>query len=200
MNNALKVGITGGIGSGKSLVCRIFSCLQVPVYNADERAKLIMNHDDTLKSEIVALFGPEAYENGKLNRSHLSKIAFHQPQILEKLNALVHPKVGQDFRHWLVEQDSAMVIKEAALFFETGSYREMNYMITVSAPDPIKLARVKRRDPHRTEANIKAIMEKQLSDQEKTSQSDYVIMNNEKVLLIPQVLSIYKELSRSAGS
>ncbi|MBW3467851.1 dephospho-CoA kinase [Arthrospiribacter ruber] len=191
----LKVGITGGIGSGKTTVARIFNILGVPIYYADDRAKWLMGNDPKLKEEIIAAFGKESFlENGELNRTYLAKEVFSDEKKTKKINGLVHPAVGRDFFDWFAKQDSPYILKEAALLFETGSYQQLDKIINVSAPLKIRISRVLMRDPHRTEKQVNDIIDKQLPDEEKNSKADYVVKNAENKLLIPQVLSIHKSL------
>ncbi|SHI47063.1 dephospho-CoA kinase [Hymenobacter daecheongensis DSM 21074] len=190
----LRIGITGGIGSGKSVACRLFQVLGVPVYDADFRAKWVMAHDAALRAELVQAFGPDTFDAaGNLNRVYLAKVAFADPARLAHLNALVHPYVGRDFEQWAETQRQAghtYIVKEAALLFEAGSHRQLDRIITVFAPLPVRQARVLRRDPHRTAADILAIVGKQLSEEEKMRRADYVLHNDDQLLLIPQVLQL----------
>lgn len=188
------VGITGGIGAGKSIVCRIFQILGVPVYDADSRAKVLMNQHETIKARVIELFGDESYHNGLLNRVHIGKIAFHQPELLEQLNRVVHPAVAKDFEQWSQAQQVSYVIKEAALLVETGSYRSLDHLIVVSAPIAIRTKRVLLRDPHRNEKDVHAIMESQTSEEEKAKLADTIIINDESRLVIPQVLNTHAAL------
>ncbi|GAA3937267.1 dephospho-CoA kinase [Hymenobacter algoricola] len=199
----LRIGITGGIGSGKSVVCRLFQVLGAPVYDADQRAKWIMGHDPALRAELERAFGPATFdEAGALNRIHLAKVAFNDPARLARLNALVHPHVGRDFEHWAETQQQlghAYLLKEAALLFESGAYRQLDRIITVLAPLPVRQARVLLRDPHRTAADILAIVGKQLSEEEKLRRADYVLHNDGRQLLIPQVLRLDAEFRQAAA-
>ncbi|WP_139925003.1 dephospho-CoA kinase [Hymenobacter sp. DG01] len=193
----LKIGITGGIGSGKSVVCRLFQVLGVPVYDSDARAKWVMAHDVLLRDELVAAFGPETFDTqGQLNRTYLARVAFPDPAQLARLNALVHPHVGRDFEQWAAAQQAAgypYILKEAALLYESGAYQQLDRVITVFAPLEIRQARVLLRDPHRTADDIQNIIGKQMSEDEKLQRADYVIHNDDQHLLIPQVLRLDKE-------
>ena len=191
---ALQIGITGGIGSGKSLVCRIFACLGVPVYDADSHAKELMTTDGILVSQIRKEFGDLSYQSdGTLNRVYLSEVVFSNPEKLKVLNALVHPRVGEDFKRWsMVHNDKPYVLKEAALLFEAGSYQSLDKIIVVQAPDDLRIKRVIARDRHRTPADVKAIMNKQLSEDEKQKRADYIIRNDDSTLIIPQVLQLHQ--------
>jgi dephospho-CoA kinase len=193
--NPLLIGLTGGIGSGKSTVAKIFSILGIPIYYADDRAKWLMAFDEELKQQILTHFGPESYsEDGSLNRSYLAGTVFSDEEKVRIINSLVHPAVKKDFEKWVGQQNSPYVLKEAALLFETGSYKELDKTINVSAPLKIRVSRVLMRDLHRTEKQVNDIIDKQIPDDEKNKKADYVIKNAENKLLIPQVLKIHGEL------
>ena len=193
----LRIGITGGIGSGKSIASRLFHTLSVPVYDADTRARWVMENDKALRDELLAAFGPETYDAaGRLNRPALAATVFNNPARLAQLNALVHPHVGTDFEQWAVGQQQAghaYVLKEAALLFEAGSYKQLDRIITVFAPLAVRTARVLRRDPQRSTADVAAIMAKQLSEEEKMQRADYVLTNDDVRPLLPQVLALHAE-------
>lgn len=197
MTTPLQIGITGGIGSGKSLVCRIFSSLGVSAYDADSRAKAVMTTDGIVISKIKKEFGSLSYhEDGSLNRKHLSETVFSNPDKLKILNELIHPRVGEDYTHWLAEhQSDKYVIKEAALLFEAGSYKVLDKVIVVQAPVSLRITRVLVRDSHRNESHVRSIMENQMRDEEKIERADYVITNDETCLVIPQVLELHKLFS-----
>ncbi len=189
-----KVGVTGGIGSGKSLVCKIFSVLGVPVYNADARARWLMNNHEELKKKIVDQFGKDAYfQNGPLNRDYLAKKVFSNELELKRLNGLVHPVVGLDYENWEKKQQGAYSIKEAALMFESGSHQSLDFVINVSAPEEIRILRILKRDPFRTEAEIRAIISKQLTEKERIERSNYIITNDDHQMVIPQVLQLHQK-------
>lgn len=199
-NPSFKVGITGGIGSGKSTVAKIFQLLHVPVYFADERAKWLMIQDSILVNSIKETFGTEAYfADGRLNREWLAEHVFSDSERVKAINALVHPAVKADFEAWAATQDYPYVLKEAALIYESGSYRELDKIINVSAPLVNRIHRVLVRDPHRTEAQVHSIIEKQLPDEEKNEKADFVIKNADNKLLIPQVLNIHQQLLKLAA-
>lgn len=188
-----KIGITGGIGSGKSTVCKIFSTLGIPCYDADSRAKSIMNESQEVKSAIQEAFGMESYLDGQLNRDHLAKEVFGAGDKVKQLNAIVHPAVGKDFNQWVTEQNSPYVIKEAALLIESSSYQDLDALINVTCPMELRIERIKSRDPFRTEDEIKGIMGKQLSDDKRNEFAHHIIANDEKELLIPQVLTLHEQ-------
>lgn len=195
--SSLKVGITGGIGSGKSLVCKIFAKLNVSVYNADQRARWLMNNNDDLRNSIIDTFGKEAYDaSGVVNRDYLAKAVFNDPQALHRLNALVHPAVGADYLHWQKEQKGDYTIKEAALMFESGSYKHLDYVVNVSAPKELRIQRVLVRDSFRNKEEIEAIIDKQLSEEERNKRSDFVVVNDGEQMIIPQLLKLHQRFSK----
>jgi dephospho-CoA kinase len=190
----LRIGITGGIGSGKTLVSKIFSLLNVPVYNADERAKLILHNDKMVVTKVKEAFGEEAYQNGILNSAYISQKVFNDPRKLEILNSIVHPQVGTDFKKWCDEfSERPYVLKEAALLYEAGSYKDLDKIIVVNAPENLRIKRVVKRDPQRTEESVKSIIAKQWPDDEKVRRADYVIMNDDKNMIIPQVIALHEK-------
>lgn len=195
MNLPIEVGITGGIGSGKSLVCRIFQCLGAPIYDADSRAKNLMTTDGILIEEIKKEFGSLSYQpDGSLDRAYLGKLVFQDHLRLEKLNSLVHPRIAMDYQLWVsAHKENKYLIREAALLFETGSYKAMGKMVVVYAPENIRMKRVRDRDPHRKENEIVAIMKNQWPDEEKIRMADYAIHNDDKQLVIPQVLHLHNK-------
>lgn len=192
----LRIGITGGIGSGKSTASRLFQALGVPVYDADTRARWLMENDASLRQQLCAAFGPDTYDAaGRLNRPLLAGTVFREPALLARLNALVHPHVGTDFERWAtIQQQSghAYVLKEAALLFEAGSYKQLDRIVTVYAPLAVREARVLRRDPHRSLADVQAIMAKQLGEEEKMQRANHVLINDDVQPLLPQVLALHK--------
>ncbi|MBF9253191.1 dephospho-CoA kinase [Pontibacter sp. 172403-2] len=191
----LKIGITGGIGVGKTVVCRMFALLGVPVYDADARAKWVMQHDAALQQELRAAYGPGAFtQAGELDRVYLTGIVFNDPERLAQLNALVHPHVGRDFTEWAaLHAGRPYVLKEAALMYESESWRQMDQIIAVSAPLALRIRRLLQRDAHRTEKDIRSIMARQLEEEEKIARSQHVIYNDDHQLLIPQVLKLHEE-------
>ncbi|MCU0356260.1 MAG: dephospho-CoA kinase [Cyclobacteriaceae bacterium] len=192
----LQIGITGGIGSGKSIVCRIFQCLGIAVYDADSRAKAVMTTDGIVIDEIKKEFGGLSYyENGALNREYLARTVFHDPEKLSKLNQLVHPRVHDDYKRWLEKhQHDRYVIREAALLLETGADKQLNRLVVVYAPEALRTERTLRRDPHRTFEQVKAIMAQQWPDEEKLKRANAVIYNDDTRLVIPQVLELHRQL------
>ncbi|GAB3010429.1 dephospho-CoA kinase [uncultured Cyclobacterium sp.] len=196
----LLVGISGGIGAGKTLISKIFSLLDLPVYNADERAKWLMIYHQTLKKNISKEFGEESYDkDGGLNRSYLANIIFSDPEKTSRINELVHPVVGEDFKRWADSQHTAYVLKEAALLFETGSYKSLDATIHVTASESIRIERVKSRDPQRSTTQIRQIIQKQFTDKEKNKLADFLITNDESTLVIPQIIKIHEHLLSRAN-
>jgi len=188
----LKIGITGGIGSGKSTICRIFEVMGIPVYYADDRAKWLMNHLPELKAEIIKEFGEETYNEKGLDRAYLAKIVFKNKERLKALEALVHPQVFKDGERWYKEHsNSPYTLRENALMFETGSYKQMDKTITVFAPVDIRIQRVMARDNTTKEA-IEARMSKQMPEDEKLKLADFVIKNDNKTSLIRQVYRLHE--------
>jgi dephospho-CoA kinase len=189
-----RIGITGGIGSGKSVVARVFAALGVPVYDSDTRAKHVMAHDLVLRAQLQEAFGAEAYDaSGQLNRPYLARVAFNDAAQLARLNALVHPRVGEDFATWVAVQVAAgqpYILKEAALLYESGAYKGLDAIITVFAPAEVRAIRVLQRDAHRSAADVQAIMDKQLSEDEKLARAEHVVYNDDSQLVLPQVLAL----------
>lgn len=193
------IGITGGIGSGKSTVCRIFETLGIPVYYADDRAKAIMVEDEQLIQQLKAAFGDEVYfADGSLNRAGLGQIVFNDKDKLNLLNSIVHPAVHRDVEAWQAQQKNVpYTLKENAIIFETGGHKRLDKVITVFASKAIRLARVIKRD--RTEATaVEARMDKQMPDEEKIKLADFVIYNDGEQALIPQVWNIHQILKRNS--
>lgn len=195
----LKVGLTGGIGSGKSLVAEMFKLLGVPVLHADDTARYLMENDTKLKSAIGQLFGTKVYENGRLNRSFLASVVFNDKSKLEQLNALVHPATIAFGQQWAANQTAPYTIKEAAIFFESGSYKDMDKMIGVYAPVEMRLQRAMHRD-NATEEVIRQRMDKQMNEEEKMKRCDFIIDNDETKSVIDQVLKLHEELLQLAKS
>lgn len=191
----LKIGITGGIGVGKTIVCRMFAQLGIPVYDSDSRAKWLMHQNQVLKAELKETFGANTYNaEGELNRQYLGGVVFNNPERLKLLNELVHPHVKTDFINWSNSFPQApYVIKEAALMYESEAWRQMNQIITVFAPLPVRIKRILRRDTHRTAADVEAIINKQLQEEEKMARAEHIIYNDDQQLLIPQVLKLHNQ-------
>ena len=190
------VGLTGGIGSGKTTVAGFFKNHGIPVYMADDEAKTLMNSSKILIKKIKELFGSDAYSNGKLDRRFIANKIFHDKELLKAMNAAVHPAVAKDFKKWVKKQNAPYVLKEAAILFESGSYKDCDFIITVVADESLKIKRLLVRD-QTTESKIKAIMENQWSDARKVELSDYVVTNNSIQDTKRQVDEIHFKLLKS---
>jgi len=195
----IKVGITGGIGAGKSTVCKIFEQLGVPIYYADVRAKELMQENNTLRENIRQAFGWDAYDKkGVLNRQYLAKIVFNDPKQLQILNHIVHPAVFDDYHSWMSQRSNDGIpysIKEAALLIESGSYKELDQIIVVTCPIDLRIERIMKRDHIRREEVLKR-MENQLSDKERLDKADHVLQNGTDSSLIKQVLELHEEFMK----
>jgi len=189
----LRVGLTGGIGSGKSTVADIFSVLGIPVFNADLVTRQLMEDDEILRTSIKKEFGEEAYINNTLNRKYLASIVFNDAFQLEKLNAITHPAVIDAAQKWMQQQTTAYVIKEAALMFESASAAGVDLIIGVYAPKHIRIKRVMDRDGV-TRQDVLARIDKQIDEEIKMKLCDFVLVNDEQQLLIPQVLELHEKL------
>ncbi len=192
----IKIGITGGIGSGKSTVCKVFETFGIPIFYADTVAKEIMVNDPILIAGVKNAFGTESYNSeGKLNNQHIAGIVFNNSTELAKLNALVHPAVFRAFDEWLagVPEYTGYIIKEAALLFESGSYKMCDKSILVTAPLEVKLQRVMERDGTSI-TQVQARMDKQMSDEEKVKMADFLIKNDESQSVILQVMELHHQI------
>jgi len=200
MCKTLSIGLTGGIGSGKSLVADFFRFLGIPVYTADVEAKSLMRSNESIRESLIEAFGKSVYlESGELNRLELAKIIFRDTEALQKVNAIVHPQVRQHYQKWLQDQSHApYVIQESAILFDTGLYKNFDKIITVTADADIRIKRVMERDACSMESVLER-MSKQISEQEKIDQSDFVIYNNSE-LVIPQIISIHEQLTKLSDS
>lgn len=187
------VGLTGGIGSGKTSVAKQFEAMGVPVYIADYEAKKLIKKSKIIKRKLIQLFGNEAYLNGKLNKSYIADIIFNDKKYLDKMNAIIHPRVAKHFKKWVLKQTSPYVIKEVAILFENAGYKLCDYVVTVTAPKTLRIERVLKRD-NTTKAKIEAIMRNQWSDDEKVMLSDFVIENIELENTKSQVKKIHELL------
>ncbi len=188
----LKIGLTGGIGSGKSVVAKVFETLGIPVYYADDAAKKLMNRDEELKAAIIKNFGAASYFNGELERKYIASIVFNDKEKLELLNSLTHPATIRNAEEWIKQQTSHYIIKEAALLFESGANKNLDYVIGVFAPLPLRIKRVMARD-RMSEDEIMKRINRQMDEEEKMKRCDFVIINNEQELVIPQVMELDKK-------
>lgn len=187
----LKIGITGGIGSGKSIVSNIFKVLGIAVFDADFVAKQIMNENKIVQQQLIDAFGESVFLNNELNKKYLANIVFNDAYQLEKLNAIVHPATIEAGNQWVKQQKSIYILKEAALLFESGSAADLDYIIGVYAPKIVRIKRVMQRDNANEQAVINR-MNKQIDENLKMKLCDFVIINDEQQLLIPQVMALHK--------
>ncbi|MBT9145989.1 MAG: Dephospho-CoA kinase [candidate division WS2 bacterium] len=193
-NQILQIGITGGIGSGKSTICKVFKALDIAVYDADYWAKWLMEHNSSIKNGLKNTFGVDVYnEKGQLNRSLLSTIVFKDPAQLKELNAIVHPEVFAHYDQWVATNASKYpyLIKEAALMFESNSYKALHYVINVACPTSIRIARVQKRDPNRTETELQSIISKQMSDEERAQLAQKTIHNDGQSGILQSILDLH---------
>ena len=192
-----KVGITGGIGSGKTLVCSVLESLGVPIYSADSKARRLMNENPVLKSSIEALLGREAYIEGELDRRFVARKVFGNPILLDKLNQLVHPAVRDDFHSWsLTWPEASYVVEEAAILFESGASSHLDMSVLVYAPIHIRILRVMQRDGVDRE-DVERRMEHQMDEEEKRVLADEVICNDEKSMLLPQIIALHNTILKT---
>lgn len=189
----LKIGITGGIGSGKSTVAKVFEVLGIPVYYADGAAKRLMNTDAVLKQKIKTQFGETIYTDGQLNKKRLAHIVFNAPEKLEILNNIIHPATLSDAENWMQQQSTPYTLKEAALIFESGAREQLDYVIGVTAPAPLRIQRTMKRDGI-TREDVIARMNNQMDDSIKMKLCDFVLKNDEQEMLLPQILELHKKL------
>ena len=195
----LKVGVTGGIGSGKSTVCRMFGVLGIPVFSSDDEGKrLLVEHPD-VRNALIAAFGAGIFANDVLDRKALGALVFNDRDALERLNAIVHPAVRAAFNAWAEKQQAPYVINEAAILVETGAYKRLDHLIVVTAPETERIARVMRRDDV-TEKQVRARMNNQADDATRAAVADSIIVNDGKDLVIPQVLAVHEQLLKKASA
>ena len=192
----LRIGLTGGIGSGKTTVAKIFEVLGVPVYYADDAAKKLMNEDEVIRGKIIHHFGHESYTADKLNRSFLARQVFSDPEKTKIINSIIHPATVSDAAKWMDAQSAPYAIKEAALIFEAHAEKTLDLVIGVSAPLPMRMKRVMQRD-NISEPDFFARMEKQMNEEEKMRRCDIIINNDEQKLLIPQVVEAHQNLMKN---
>ena len=188
------IGITGGIGSGKSLICRIFSTMNIPIYEADSRAKYLINQDISLKKSIKNLLGDNAYTpTDEYNRAWVASQIFNNPDLLKKLNSLVHPCVHKDSHNWVKKYSKfPFLLYEAALMRAAGDNNMFDKVVVVSAPIDLRIKRIQTRDK-RSEQEIKAIIAQQITDEERLKIADYIIENDDKKSVLDQILGLYEK-------
>jgi dephospho-CoA kinase len=189
-----KVGVTGGIGSGKSTVCKIFESLGIPVFRADEEGRRLLDEDDEIKKNVAALFKELVFINNKPDRKKIASLVFNNPDKLKELNAIIHPKVRDALVNWANKQHTHWIIEEAAILFESGAYKNLDAIIVVSAPESLRIKRVITRDGV-TEASVRERMKNQITEEERRKRADYIIENDDTELLIPQAIEVMKKIS-----
>jgi len=188
------VGLTGGIGSGKSTVAKFFLDQGVPVYDSDSEARRMMNENREIKQKLVSLFGEDAYFENKLNRPYIASQVFKNKELLNQLNRIVHPAVFEDFRNWVKKQDSVFVVKEAAILFESGSYKDCDFVVSVIADEDLRIRRVSKRDNISAE-KVRDRIQNQWTDEMRVAKSDFVIHNNSDLEnLYEEFKKVYNEL------
>ena len=192
--NPIKIGVTGGIGTGKTTVCTIFKKIGIPIFNADEQSKILLKKNENVISKIIKVFGDNILDKKKIDTKKLGRIVFTNKQKLIELNNILHPRVIEKFDNWLLEQDSKYIIKESALLFESNTYKKLDKIILIQSPLKLRIKRVCARD-NRTKKEVSKIIKNQLKQSEYIKLVDYVITNNEKTLITPQVMAIHKQLS-----
>ncbi len=194
----IKVGITGGIGSGKTTVCKVFKIMGIPVFEADSIAGQLMNTDTAIRDQLINLFGPAVYlPDQTINRKYVAGIVFNNPSILQQLNAIVHPAVRKSFDDWYRIQQSPYIIHEAAILFESGFYKMMDKTITVVTDETERIQRVMKRNKI-TEEQVRQRIRNQWTDEQRIKLADFVINNNDNELILPQIVELDKKL-RSNG-
>jgi len=193
-----KLGITGGIGSGKSSVCRVFGVLGIPVFYADAEAKSIMDNDAGIMSEINSLTGRDMYHEGILDRKRLASLIFNDQKLLHEVNSLVHPVVFRNFAIWADSQSAPYVIMEAAILFESGGYKLVDKIATIVAPVEERIGRVMKSNML-TRNQVLERIRNQMDDEERIKQSDYIIRNAENDMIIPAILEIHREILNNIG-
>jgi dephospho-CoA kinase len=191
--SALKLGVTGGIGSGKTSVCRVFGVLGIPVFSADTEAREVMDIDTGIILRINTIAGKNLYADGRLDRAELARLIFNNSRLLEKVNSLVHPVVFSRFREWEKKQSAPYVIMEAAILLESGASKVVDRILTVVAPIEERVGRVIHRS-NLTRDQVMERMRNQMSDEERISQSDYTIRNSENDMIIPAILKIHEDI------
>jgi len=194
----LKVGITGGIGSGKSVVCRVFATLGIPVFNADDASRYLLDSDVSLQASVKALLGNDTFTNGKLDRARIASIVFNDPSKLTALNELIHPATIRYGEEWMAGQNAPYAIKEAAIFFESGSYKAMDVMVGISAPLELRITRAMQRTGSSRQQMLDRIA-RQMDEDEKMKRCEYVIVNDGEQAIIPQVLQLHQALLGKAA-
>lgn len=194
MDPIYRIGITGGMGVGKTTVCHIFQCLNIPVFDADSAAKNLYETDDEIRNELIHLFGKNVYHGKKLNKELVAAHIFNNEKLRNQLNGLVHPKVIELSKNWIQQQQAPYVVKEAALLLESGSYKELDAVILVTAPLPWRIEQLKKRNPNWSIHEIQQRIKAQWDDEKRKPYCQFLIQNTANNFLIPQVLSIHHQI------
>ena len=189
----LKVGLTGGIGAGKTTISTIFKILGVPVFDADKEAKIIMNNSNEIKEELIKIFGKEVYKENVLNKKYLANIVFNDKEKLKVLNSIVHPITIQAFDDWSAHQNSSYVIKEAALLFESGSNKDLDYTIGVFAPKELRIKRVQNRD-NISSIDVEKRIHNQMDEEAVKKFCDFIFINDEQQMILPQAIALHHHI------
>ncbi|HET6227058.1 MAG TPA: dephospho-CoA kinase [Bacteroidia bacterium] len=191
----LKIGITGGIGSGKTTICKVFEVLGVPVYYADDASRQLLENDKDVQHKVIAAFGEHVLdETGRIARKKVAAVVFGNEEQLKKLNGIIHPAVALHFESWLKQhQQYFYILKEAAIMFESGAYLQLDKIITITAPEQLRIARVMKRDGT-SKQEIERRMKAQLPEEERIKRSQFVIVNDEQELVIPQIMEVHRRL------
>ena len=198
--NPYLIGITGGIGSGKSTVSQIISHLGYKVYNSDARAQEIINDNKLIKDKLIESFGSDIYQGSKLNKRYVSKLIFNDESAKNKINSIVHPEVIDDFKNWVKENIiEKFLFKESALLFESSSYKDLDRTVYVYSDRKIRIERVKKRDPHRSRNEIEKIIQNQISSDEANKLTDYKLVNDQKKLLLPKVVKLLDDIHKDSN-
>jgi dephospho-CoA kinase len=188
----IKIGITGGIGSGKTLICEVFKILGSPIYYADDEAHYITDHDPEIRKSIISLTGEHIYAGNELKRQLLAEYIFNDKSLLKQVNRIIHPKVADHFNNWCIHhKHHPYIIQESAILLESDAVKYFDKIVTVSAPEPVRIKRVLSRK-NMTPEKIKAILRNQWDEKEKIKRSDYIIINDNKQLVLPQVLHLHQ--------
>lgn len=195
MQSKITIGITGGIGSGKSIVCRIIGIMGYPVFNSDNEAKKILSQDPEVIDQIKSVFGDKAYVKGKPNRQYIASKIFNDNQLLNFINDVVHPKVKSAYEKWTNSQKSRLVFNEAAILFETGSYQRYSYNILITSPLELRIQRIIKRDSI-SRKDVEERIKKQWPDEQKIPLADFLIRNDEVNLVIPQIINTLESINK----
>jgi len=192
----ITVGLSGGIGSGKTVISYIFVTLGIPVFYADEAVKSLYDTDGDLRYALTGLLGSNIYKDGHLQRQRMASLIFTDEALRQKVNALTHPKVIQQFEQWAQQQQSPYVVLEAAILFESGSDKKVDYTIAVTAPEALRITRAMQRD-NATEEEVKSRMKQQWNDEQRNRKANFIIMNDNKQALLPQVITIHQHILKT---